>query len=465
MCNRVPLLFTLLAAILSFTGPITGQQTFKFEKKIKALVQPYLEHKKFQAVSIGVVIDGKTWTGHFGQLAKDQAVPPSNDTLYEIGSISKVLTSLLLADAVENSKSDSDSVKLDQAIGTLLPGLDDENPDVGQKITLKHLSNHVSGLPRMPDNITPADPNDPFAGYDRKLLHQFMKDVTLATPPGEKHEYSNLGAGLLGDLLAAHAKVDYETLLQSRILKPLAMNETSTNVQGDRQSKLAPPFNSALLPDHAWHFDALAGAGSIRSNTNDMLKFIQANLNPPENEIGRAINLAWEKQLPTGAGQFSMGLGWMIAGDGTTRWHNGRTGGYQGMILVNRKLKAGVILLCNTSGSDTDALAEGVFQTVVGMQVTPRKFEKTLVVAAEVIERLVGKYQLAPGVEITIFDNDSRLMAQLTNQGPLQVFPDSDTVWNYHDVEAKLEFELPEQGPAKKVTLFQNGLTMPAPRK
>ncbi len=465
MTIRVTFFLFVLSTMLCWQRQTIAQQPFKFEKQVDALVKPYLEHHKFQAVSIGVVIEGQTWTGHFGQLADNNPVPPNNETLYEIGSISKVFTSLLLADAVENSEAGSDPVKLDQPIGTLLPGLDEVNPDVGQKITLKHLSNHVSGLPRMPDNITPADSNDPFAGYDRTLLHDFIKNVTPTTQPDEKHEYSNLGAGLLGDLLAARAKIGYETLLRDRILTPLAMNETSTDVQGDRLSKLAPPFNSALLPEHSWHFDALAGAGSIRSNTNDMLKFIQANLNPPKNEIGRAINLAWEKQLPAGAGQFAMGLGWMIAGDGNTRWHNGRTGGYQAMVLVSRELKAGVILLCNTAGSDTDALAEGVFQTVVGMKVAPRKFEETVEVTADVLKRLVGEYQLAPAVEIKVFSKGSRLMVQLTNQSALQVFPDSDTVWNYRDVEAKLEFELPEKGPATKVTLFQNGLTMPAPRK
>jgi CubicO group peptidase (beta-lactamase class C family) len=343
--------------------------------------------------------------------------------------------------------------------------LKESNPDVGEKVTLKYLSLHMSGLPRMPTNIAPSDPNNPFAGYDHNLLVEFMKSVKLSRNPGLIHEYSNLGAGLLGDLLASQANVSYEALLKERICKPLNMNDTTISLSAAQKKRLAPPHNSALLPDYTWDFDALAGAGAIRSTTNDMIRFMQANLDPPDNSTGKALELAWQQHLSTNLfGRSAMGLGWMIAGDKSTRWHNGQTGGYHAMVLVNRDYKTGVVLLSNAAVMELDGLAQSIFQTVIGMEVKPQEFAKATKVDPEFVKRLAGKYQLAPGVVIDVVAHGDKLMVQLTGQGALRVFPENDTVWNYRVVKAQLRFEVPESGNCTKVTLHQNGRKMPAPR-
>lgn len=448
-----------LVLVVAISTPAISQDTFKYEEKINALVKPFLENQKIQCASVGVFLKGKAWTFNFGQLSDQDPSKPDGDTIYEIGSISKVFTSVLLADAVNQGR-----VKLEQPLGELMEGLAADNPDVAKKITLQHLAQHMSGLPRMPSNLRPSNPNNPFVDYDRKRLTEFMKQVRPDRDPGEKSEYSNLAAGLLGDLLAAESNLDYQTLLTRQVLKPLGMNDTTLELGKDQQSRLAPPHNSSLLPDHNWDFDALAGAGGIRSSVNDMLLFIDSNLNRPENETGKALALAWKEQLAAGDGHLAMGLGWMIAGDGSTRWHNGQTGGYHSMILVSRKLDAGVVLLCNSAGSEIDGLAESIFQTIVGMNVEPKKFAKAVHVDESVLKRLVGKYQLAPQVVISITANGKKMMVQLTGQQALGITPESDTIWNLNDVKAQLRFELPKSGPASKVTLHQNGMVMPSPR-
>ena len=170
-------------------------------------------------------------------------------------------------------------------------------------------------------------------------------------------------------------------------------------------------------------------------------------------------------QKPAGGGSFAMGLGWMIAGDGSTRWHNGQTGGYQSMILVSRKLKLATVLLCNTAGSETDQLAEQIFQSAAGMNVTPRDFTNRVVVKPEVVSRLTGNYELTPQITIRVTANNGRIMAQLTGQQALSLQPKSDVLWRYQAVDAELRFELPEQGNATSVTLLQFGREIPAPRK
>jgi len=439
---------------------LLGQEDFISEEKVDALVQPYMENRIFQSTSLGISLKGITWIRHYGKLSEANPVPAKDDTIYEIGSVTKVFTALLLADAVKNRG----SFELDQTIGPYVPGLQESNPDVASKVTLKHLSQHMSGLPRMPDNILPTDPNNPFAGYDQKLLHKFLETVKLTNAPGKKNEYSNLAVGLLGDILASEFNTDYQTLVQQRIFDPLKMTESGVSLSESSSRRLAPPHNSALVEDHVWDFDALAGAGSIRSTVTDMLRFIQANLKPTETEIGKAIDLAWEKSLPAGKDQFAMGLGWMIAGDGSTRWHNGQTGGYHSIVFVNRDLEAGLVLLSNTATTELDALGQQIFQSIVGMNVKPRKFDKEVTVDEAVVKRLVGKYQLAPGVVVSVTSSADRLMAQLTGQQALRVYPESDSIWNYREVKAQLRFDIPEEGAATKVTLYQNGNVIPAPR-
>lgn len=450
---------TLLFMFSLCAGQTLAQNDFPHEAKITALVQPYLTHRKVHAVSVGVISDGHVWKKSFGTLTADSPDVPDEKTLYEIGSISKVFTSLLLAAAVESGR-----LKLDDPISSVMTELREKNPTVGNAITFRHLSHHVSGLPVIPANFAPADSTNPFARYDRRLLTEYLVSVKPARKPAVAYEYSNLGAGLLGDLLSRQAGVSYETLLKQQVTVPLKMPDTGITLSREQLDRFAPPYNAALLPEKAWDFDALAGCGAIRSTVDDMLLFAEACLHPPEGQLGQAINLAWNAEKTTTDGHMTMGLGWMIAADGSTRWHNGQTGGYQSMMLVNRDRQCATILLCNTAGSQTDALAEQIIQTTMGLNVQPKSFENEFRVDPQTASRLAGRYQLAPGILITVQVRDGRMMAQLTGQQFLALKPVSETEWKYQAVDAILKFELPETGSSPKVTLLQAGRQMPSTR-
>jgi CubicO group peptidase (beta-lactamase class C family) len=273
------------------------------DKAVDALVQPYLDAGIVNAVSIGIVQGSKSRSRHYGQLSSRSPEKPTDQTVYEIGSMSKAFTGILLAHAVAAGR-----VKLDQPIGSLMKELQEANKEVGDSILLQHLATHTSGLPRIPSNMNPAQP-DPYADYDRKLLTEYMCQVRPKREPGVK-EYSNLGAGLLGDLLAAEAGKTYEELLVKNIAQPLAMSDTRLTLSDDQVRRLAPPHNADRAPDRSWEFDALAGAGAIRSTPEDMLRFIQANLDPPPSPLGKAIELAWKQHIPAKGQAFAMGLGW-----------------------------------------------------------------------------------------------------------------------------------------------------------
>ncbi len=459
--HRFWIIFTFAVCLATLPSASAAQDSFEHQEQIDALFQAKLDAKKFNSAVVGVYSKGKTWVKGYGQLTAEDKTVPDGNTLYEIGSISKVFTGIMLADAVEQGK-----LKLDQKIGTLIPEMDDFNEEVGNSISLQHLSHHMSGLPRMPPNMKATDPKNPFADYDREMLFDLMTEVTPFAEPNQKHQYSNLAVGLLGTLIAKNTGKSYEDVLIERVLKPLGMNDTSLTVEGERKKRFAPGHNAALKPDNQWDFSALAGAGGIRSSVNDMLKFAESNLNTPDGEIGAALELAWKQHLDADPGHGSMGLGWFIIPDiGGTHFHNGQTGGFHAAMFVNRKLQTASVVLYNTAYMGGDGLAEKAFQISIGMNIEPHVKGETIEVEESVVNRLIGKYQLQPGVIIDVTAKGTDVKVQLTGQGKLKIVPESETTWNLVDVEATVVFDFPEDdGSATKITLLQNGRKLPAPR-
>ena len=246
----------------------------------------------------------------YGNLAKGDPRTLDGDTIFEIGSISKVFTSLLLADMVNRKE-----VALDDPAAKYLA----ENvrmPERGGKsITLLNLSTHTSGLPRLPSNLEPKDPRNPYAGYCVDDLHQFLSAYRLPRDPGSEVEYSNLGAGLLGHLLAYRAGTDYETLIRTRITEPLSMPDTGITLTSPMKERMATGHDQTLAPVANWDFPTLAGAGALRSTANDMLTFIEAFLGYRESPLAPAMKAMLEVRRPVGQTKFEIGLGWNVLGD------------------------------------------------------------------------------------------------------------------------------------------------------
>jgi len=447
-----------LFASQAFQNPVLADEPYRHAKKIAELAQPLLDSGAMQGVSIGVIDQELRWIGNFGVLAKDRPQPPSDDTIFEIGSISKVFTGILLADAVV-----SGAVSLETTVGAISPAISEANEDVAASVRLRHLSTHSSGLPRMPSNLAPKNPLDPYADYDRTLMVEFMKTVKPASKPGAPSGYSNLGVGLLGELLAIKADTTYQELLANKLAEPLGMKDTTTVVGDDRRSRLAPPHLASGEPGREWHFDAMAGAGAIRSTPSDMLRFIDANLNPPAGPLGEAIELAWKRHAEAQGDAFAMGLGWHIARDGSTRWHNGQTDGYHSMLFINRELRAGVVVLSNSPALEVDALGETIIRLIAGIEAQPIATPGAAV-DESVVKRLVGRYELVPGFVLNVTANGKRLFLQATGQQQLTLVPQSETKWTIVGVDAMLEFELPQEGRAPTVTLYQNGASPKATR-
>ncbi|QLQ10822.1 MAG: beta-lactamase family protein [Nocardioidaceae bacterium] len=266
---------------------------------------------------------------------------PDERSLFEIGSISKVFTALVLADEVIRG-----NLSLDQPVRELLPPETVLPSRGGTEITLAHLATHTSGLPRMPlKGLRPwlgfLGGHNPYAPVTPDVLLDRLAGTKLSRTPGTgKIAYSNFGFGLLGlALVNATGALDYEQLIVDRVCKPLGLTDTAVHV-GDIR----------LLPGHRrrgsadpWLLTGIAGAGALRSCAADLITFLAAQLDPDSTPLGEAIRLTHAEQVP------GIGLGWMLATKPNLLiWHNGGTGGYRCFAGFLPEKDIAVVVLANS---------------------------------------------------------------------------------------------------------------------
>ena len=192
---------------------------------------------------IGIIAPaGRRVIAH-GTRSKDDGTRVDGETVFELASVTKAFTSLLLADAVTRGE-----VALSDPVSRYLPPSVRMPERGGRAITLHDLATHTSGLPREPSNLQPKDPANPFADYTVEQLYQFLSGHELTRDIGSEFEYSNLGAGLLGHVLALRAGSDYETLVRTRITSPLGMSSTGVTLSPGMRARLAPGHDRFLQP-------------------------------------------------------------------------------------------------------------------------------------------------------------------------------------------------------------------------
>jgi CubicO group peptidase (beta-lactamase class C family) len=422
---------------------------------VKRLVEPLIESKEMVGCVVGILDNGKQEVYGFGEVHRGKGDKPKGDTVYEIGSITKAFTGTLLADAVNRG-----DIALDAPLQDFMPAGVKLHLYKDQVIKLVDVASQSSGLPRMPDNMAPKDPKNPYVDYPPQKMYEFLGRCDLQRAPGDKYEYSNLGMGLLGQILATKAGKSYEELVIDRICKPLKMNDTRMKLSADQKRRFAPPYNAELGNEHTWEFDAFAGAGALRSTANDMLKLAAASLADDDRPVVKAIHKAWEPHFGK-PGDIRVGLGWHLARDGVSWWHNGQTAGYTSALFVCPPKKAAVVVLCNTATEQTTPLAESILVSILGGESKPPAVRKIANVKPSVLKSYEGTYALSLAFAIKITLEGDRLMAQATGQEKFQIFPESDTKFFYKVVDAQVTFEKGEDGQVNKLVLHQNGLDTP----
>jgi serine-type D-Ala-D-Ala carboxypeptidase/endopeptidase len=304
--------------------------TKDLKERIAKLAEPYMARRPQGALVIAVLQNGKEHVqGFAGGVA---GVQPNGSTVFEIGSITKVFTAVTAAKLAADGL-----IKLDDPVSKCFPS----DVNVPKTITFKHLATHSSGLPRLPDNFFAVATNsaNPYILYKKEHLYGYLRTARKIKPAGEDSGYSNLGFGLLGHALALCAGKPYETLVREHLLAPLGMNNTSVN-----NKNVVPGHDPKGKVTPNWNFDVMAPAGVFRSNADDMLKFLRANLDPDRTPIAAALRECKKRHFK------NIGLAWQFhtGFEGLTFiWHNGGTGGYRSFIGFDSQHESGVVLLSN----------------------------------------------------------------------------------------------------------------------
>lgn len=292
--------------------------------------------------------------------------PVSVDGVFDIGSITKVFTALVLADMVAREE-----VGLEDPLERFLsPGIKAPRwQDRG--ITLLDLATHTAGLPRLPRNLlvrATLHGSNPYRGYTVKDLNRGLAATRLRRPPGSTCRYSNFGFAVLGHALAAAAGDAYEQLVVDRVCRPLGLGDTTFEVHADVASRRESGHAGAGEPVPDWDLAAFAPAGGLRSTAADMVRFLRANLAPEKTELHGALEDAQRRRRPIGASAH-IGLGWHLREEGaaTVAWHNGGTGGFGGFVAMARERGTGVAVLYNSPPSPAvDAAAFGLLSSMSG---------------------------------------------------------------------------------------------------
>ncbi len=342
----------------------------ELEPLIRKHCVPFVRAGKSIGLAVAVVTPSNATVMAFGGPSLSAGEPVRADTVFELGSITKTFTGLALAREIERG-----SVRLEQPVQELLPaGV--ELPEPARAITLRHLTSHASGFPRMPADWPLARGlkmllfgSDPYAGYLEAHLLADARKVQLEFKPGTKSSYSNFGMILLGHLLARKAGVSYEALVQRDVCQPLAMTDTTVRL-GPAQATRAARGHRAVMPCGRLVFGLSSvpfgpdsgGAGALRSTAADMLKYLQANMHPENQPLESALRES-KRELSREDERTAFGMNWILVKSKRLNQmvicHNGQTAGFSSFIGFTADRRVGVVILSNTSES-VDDLSGGV---------------------------------------------------------------------------------------------------------
>jgi serine-type D-Ala-D-Ala carboxypeptidase/endopeptidase len=287
-----------------------------------------------------------------GHVGKAKAMAPGEaQPVFEIGSISKVFTGVLLAQAVERGE-----LSLDDTLGQLLAGkVTSFASEHVAAVTLRQLVTHTSCMPRLPlDFQAGSNPDNPYRGYDLARLWKALSTMRFEAAPPCAMRYSNLGVGLLGELLAERYGQPWETLVRERIAGPLGMRDTLVTL-GDKAPRLAPSLGGSK-PAPQWQMAAFVGAGGLRSTAADLLLFGRALLAGRDGPLGAA---AERVVTPLARSEGQIGYAIFIRGpaDRRTFMHNGAVGGYRSQLMLAADTGEVLVVLASNAEAPVDRLS------------------------------------------------------------------------------------------------------------
>lgn len=431
----------------------------KFQSSIDPIANVLVNGGWMTSLSIGVLHPNGIEYYNYGRLNKGTFEAPTKNSVYEIGSISKVFTALLLANAsLEGDVPIDDPIQSWSPEGWSIPKKD------GVAISAAHLSSHTSGLPRLPVNFAPGDLRNPYVDYTPELLKAGLAETSLDSVPGSDVVYSNLGVGLLGYLLTERYQTEYDVLLRSQLLSPLQLNSTGVSISEAIQKRRVQGHDMIGVATPDWDFGSLFGMGDLNSSTKDLLRFASFQLNPGDGQLGEAIRLTHSPRMDRpGGGQ--VGLGWHIglAEEKSILWHNGGTGGARSFLAFDPSNQTAVVILNSDPAPFTDMLGLSLMQILAGKPFNMEVPTVTKLTKQQLSEHC-GKFQLGPDTVLSFSATESHLIVSIPGQPPFPVYPATEDKYFSVHAPLKFEFERSEINTVSGLFLIQGADRIPAPK-
>lgn len=346
--------------VLLLFATLCTSNTFAQEVGHEQLVQQFLDTCHGSGIAVGIIHNGKTEIITRGTLSKDASGKIDTNTIFEIGSITKVFTASVAACLEAKG-----ALSFDDSLAMYFPANEKELRYQGQAITLLNLLQHTSGLPRIPGNLLNGeDISDPYLTYNLDSITHFFATYHPMVRPGDTFSYSNLGYGVMGEVMALKENKDYNYLVQEYICRPLKMKSTSVALDAEELRRLAAGYTKDSAA-HYWHFGEMAGAGGLHSSLNDMLKFaryalqaLKDSTSSQNDSLQCAIRTCTRKTTVIKSGNSDCGLAWIISSWNHRHlyWHNGGTLGFRSFIGLVPGQDIAIVVLSN-SDMNNDPLA------------------------------------------------------------------------------------------------------------
>lgn len=440
----LPILFILVAK------PVQAQD-IDFAA-VDEYVKQGIESGKLSGIFIGHISpEGEVTKTAKGALKIKGSNPVTAQSLFEIGSISKVFTTLLLAQVMQEQDISLDDIAREYLPeGMTLPRYN------GQEILIRHLVTHTSGLPSLPDNMFPEDASNPYADYTLQKLKKYLKGTKLTRAPGSRFEYSNLGLALVGHIIESETGNEYEQLVIDRIAKPLNMEDTRIKVAAADSSRLAKGHADGKTVAN-WDLPVFEGAGALRSTGEDMMKFLEAQMGIIDSKLWPYMQKTQQPLFDIDQGlnrqTDKIGMAWFYATDNDTiMWHSGGTGGYRSFIGINKESGSGAIVLSNSTADLSD-----LYFHLLDSNYELRHENESISLTTKELERFVGEYKSERGFSFYVTNEKGQLFIRLTGQPKALVEPIADDLFVNKQVGAEFDFDTTGSGKVSQLILRQGG--------
>lgn len=377
--------------------------------------------------------------------------PMDGDSVFEVGSITKVFTGLLLADMVERGE-----LQLDDPVAKFLPPEGRPEPFDGKPITLIDLATHTSGLSHDPANAYRADGSNPYSSYTVADLYHALSTYGLSQTPGSSFSYSNFGYSVLGQALSLRAGRSYADLVTSRICDPLGLASTRVAPMPSMQERLVPGHDPAFQPVPRWTAPAVLGAGAMLSSANDLARFVDAFQGRVKTPLAPAMARMLSVRRPTNTVNSSAAIGWFILDnpEGPLIWKDGDTGGYASYVGYRVQQQSGVVLLSNTRSWVT---TPRIGRHMLDQSYPVPEMREPIQIDASLLQSYSGTYWVPHRILVHIAARNGYLDVKATGYRETEIFPITNKLFFAREDDAQVLFNTGAGGKITGFTMMLGG--------